>query len=208
MPDTLLPPNATALERALEKVTTRIGDVPTPARIAKNPAAAPEALLPWLAWEYNVDEWDDTWTQSQKRAAIQQSVAVHRTKGTIGAIRAAVGALGFDIQVREWFNQVPKGQPYTFNLLLELSGTGLDQAGIQKILSVVRSAKNLRSHLGEIVPTATARPTLYTACAGVSGLEITVGYGGVQYIERNSFARQGGGYFLRQDGTKYNIGNS
>lgn len=204
----LLPPNATDQERAISEAGARVSSVPVLVRESWNAEHAPAAILPWLAWAYSVDEWDGAWTDAQKRGAIRQSAAVHRIKGTIGAIRTALQALGHDIRVQEWFSQSPKAAPYTFRLLLELSGTGLDTAGIAKLLNVVRSAKNLRSHMTEIVPTVTTAPVLYTAAAGMTGLEITVGYGGVQYVERNSFARQGGGHFLRQDGTRYTIGNS
>ena len=45
-PPTLLPPNATALERALASVIARISDVPVPIGDLWNPARCPAPLLP------------------------------------------------------------------------------------------------------------------------------------------------------------------
>lgn len=91
----LLPPNATAAERNLEAATERISDVPVPLRDTWNPDTCPASLLPWLAWQFSVDQWDANWTDDVKRAVIKSAVNVHRHKGTIGAVRAVFTALGF-----------------------------------------------------------------------------------------------------------------
>ncbi|MDT9105875.1 phage tail protein I, partial [Escherichia coli] len=114
----LLPNNATPLEAALAEAIARISDVPTPARDVWNPDTCQANLLPWLAWAFSVDEWDADWSEAQKRAAIKAAVPVQRYKGTIGAVREALAALGFGVQVQEWFNQLPAGAPYTYRLLL------------------------------------------------------------------------------------------
>ena len=46
----LLPPNASALERKLEQATLRLGTLPVPLRELWNPDTCPAHLLPWLAW--------------------------------------------------------------------------------------------------------------------------------------------------------------
>ena len=46
----ILPPNATALERALADAGARLSDVPVVVRELWNPDACPAAHLPWLAW--------------------------------------------------------------------------------------------------------------------------------------------------------------
>jgi phage tail P2-like protein len=172
----LLPNNATSLEIALAESIARISDVPVPARDVWNPDTCPANLLPWLAWAFSVDEWDADWTDAQKRAAIKAAVPVQRYKGTIGAVREALAALGFGAQVQEWFNQLPAGDPYTYRLLLTADQVGIDQTALKKILQVVDSAKNLRSHMDEIVPSVTTRATLYSAGASGIGSEITITY--------------------------------
>lgn len=172
----LLPNNATPLETALAETIARISDVPTPARDVWNPDTCPANLLPWLAWAFSVDEWDADWSDAQKRAAIKAAVPVQRYKGTIGAVREALAALGFGVQVQEWFNQLPAGEPYTYRLLLTADQVGIDQAALARILRVVDSTKNLRSHMDTLVPSATTRATLFTGGANGIGNEITIKY--------------------------------
>ena len=84
----LLPPNATALERALaDIVADLIGDAPIPIRELRAVTACPVDRLPWLAWERAVPFWDDAWPESLKRAVIAAAYALHREKGTVAADR-------------------------------------------------------------------------------------------------------------------------
>lgn len=89
----LLPPNTTPLERALEQT---MATFEPPADIAKlwNAATCPVDFLPYLAWAVSVDEWDHTWSEERKRAVIAESRAVHQHKGTPSAIRRILIALG------------------------------------------------------------------------------------------------------------------
>jgi phage tail P2-like protein len=93
--NSLLPPNATPQETAIEAATARIAEVPVPNAALWNPATCPAALLPWLAWALSVDDWDGTWPEERQRAVISASVAVHRRKGTRGAVVAALAAAGY-----------------------------------------------------------------------------------------------------------------
>ncbi len=104
--NSLLPPNATPQETAIEAATARIADVPVPNASLWTPATCPAALLPWLAWALSVDEWDGTWPEERQRAVIAASVGVHRRKGTRGAVVAALAAAGYgDATVVERFGR-------------------------------------------------------------------------------------------------------
>lgn len=179
MNNQLLPPNATPHEIALAAAASRISDVPVPIRTLYQPAVAPSQVLPSLAWSFSLDEWDTSWTESQKRQAITDSVYVHRHKGTIGAVKRAVNALGFGVEVQEWFRQLPLGAPYTFRLLLTAEQSGIPQDGMLKLQDVVDATKNLRSHLSEIVPTVITNAGPTVGAVTVMGHEITVD--GFQY---------------------------
>ncbi|CAG2144408.1 hypothetical protein LMG31506_02999 [Cupriavidus yeoncheonensis] len=170
----LLPPNATPQERALALAAARISDVPMRVRESWNPDSCPASILPWLAWAYSVDEWDVSWSDDQKRASIKRAVAVHRYKGTIGAVRDALAAIGVSIQVQEWFNQVPAGAPYTYKLLLDVDQIGIEQATLQKVLRVVDSSKNLRSHMDLVLPSIRTRSQINVAGANGLGSETAV----------------------------------
>lgn len=174
MNNELLPPNATAHEIALSAAASRISDVPVPLRALYQPAATPMAALPALAWSYSLDEWDTSWTEAQKRQAVAGSLYVHRHKGTSGAVKRALSALGLDVQVQEWFSQTPAGAPFTFRLLLTGDQVGFDQAALQRLLYVVASTKNLRSHLSDVVPRVVTTAGPQVAAMSHVGSEITV----------------------------------
>lgn len=168
----LLPPSATITEVNLDEAFSRIEEVPTPARTTINPDTAPEQLLPWLAWARSVDNWDVTWSPEQKRAVIKASYNVHRYKGTIGALKEALGALGYEVQVQEWFNQIPQGEPYTFKIYVSVDQVGLNFEEFNRLRGIIESAKNLRSHMGEIELVVSSGSNVYCAAAVLSGSEI------------------------------------
>ena len=102
MSETLLPPNATAQEYALESATARIDEVPIPIRDEWNPDTCPAGLLPWLAWAFGVDEWDSGWSEDAKRTTIRDAVMIQRRKGSVWSIKQAVANAGYgDAQLLE-----------------------------------------------------------------------------------------------------------
>lgn len=89
----LLPPNSSQLERGLAAAQQHLGALPVHIRHIRNPLTCPTALLPFLAWELSVDEWNPDWSEEVKRRVIAESLAVHRRKGTRGAVRRALEAI-------------------------------------------------------------------------------------------------------------------
>ncbi|AXF38224.1 putative tail protein II [Ralstonia phage phiRSP] len=180
----LLPPNATPQERAIAEAVARISDVPADgARAMWNPDTCPASLLPWMAWAFGVDFWEPSWSEEQKRGAIKSAVAVQRYKGTIGAVKEAMGALGFAVTIQEWFQMIPEGNPYTFDVIVETSQVGIDDGDLAKIISFIERTKNLRSHLraGRQVISPKAGPII--AGALCMGQEVTVRYDGPYYSD-------------------------
>lgn len=145
--NSLLPPNATALERNAAQVLGEAERINVPLRSLWQPQHCPKHLLPWLAWALSVDEWDDQWSEAQKRRAIEASVHVHRHKGTLGALQRALDAVDYHIKVVEWHQATPPAAPYTFRADVTLENRGLDDATQARILRLIHSAKNARSHL-------------------------------------------------------------
>lgn len=166
----LLPPNATPQERALSNATARLADVPVTIREVWNPDTCPVHLLPWLAWAFSLDNWNDGWTEAQKRAAIKASYGVHRHKGTAGALKAALDSLGLNLTVTEWHQKQPIGDPYTFSVRIDIDQVGMPDANaVATVEGVIDSTKNLRSHLEGIDVVANTRATEYLAAAVFCG---------------------------------------
>lgn len=92
--DSLLPPSSSAFERAMVQSTRGIERVPLPLREQWRYQDCPAHLLPWLAWALGVDEWQPEWREGQQRAAIRDSLALQRHKGSVWAVKQAVAAAG------------------------------------------------------------------------------------------------------------------
>lgn len=167
---TLLPPNATSFERAVETATARIADVPVPLRKLWSPMTCPEDLLPWLAWALSVDNWRSDWPLHVKRARVASAIPIQRQKGTLKSIRDVVNSFGGAVEIIEWWQLIPTGPPHTFQLILTLSGQGGEQATaeyVNDVIEEVSRTKPVRSHFtftqgvnltGRIGVIATIRP--------------------------------------------------
>lgn len=160
MSDDLLPNNATRLERNLSLMSERLFNVPIIVKQVWNVDEAPEDVLPWLAWALSVDDWDTTWTEEQKRSVIRNAPATQKIKGTLGAVQLQLASVGIDVQIQEWFNQVPQGSPYTYILHVNVDQYPLNQATLNKIIQLIETTKNIRSHM------ATAKINVKTVAHG------------------------------------------
>lgn len=179
----LLPPNATDLEVAAARVAGNVTLIPTPIREVKNAYTCPEALLPYLAYEVAVDEWDEEWPTQTKRDVIAQSIEVKRVKGTYGAVQRAVSALGLPARVQEWYQQMPAAGAYTFRLHIEADQVGFTQRQLIRIPRVVEQAKNLRSHMSGVNLSMRTTSGLRKASAPLTGHENTVDDGTPRYAD-------------------------
>ena len=146
-PASILPPNATAVERAIDRASAAaLARIPVYLiRWVKDPDSCPLALLPWLAWEYQVDTWNVHWSEKMKRDAIKRAHYIHRHRGTPAAVRRALVDSPFGTDIVEWFNQNPKGDPYTFRLNVEQDDLPVSDLDHQDLKLAVMRAKNLRS---------------------------------------------------------------
>ncbi|EOW2077577.1 phage tail protein I [Vibrio mimicus] len=72
------------------------------------------SYLPWLAWWFRVDLWDEAWPEEQKREAVKRSLELFRYKGTLWAVKRALSIYGYDAEVLSWHMQNPTGECGTF----------------------------------------------------------------------------------------------
>ena len=147
----LLPPNASELERRIEDVQARLGAVAVPIRETWDADTCPAALLPYLAWTLSVDRWDDGWSETIKRAAIRAAVAVHRRKGTRGGLDRALAALQVaKTEILEVWDPGGPTEAYTFFVNAEVQDRGLFAEEWELLADTIEAAKNVRSHLGRL----------------------------------------------------------
>ena len=111
----LLPPNATPFERALEAALAQ--DVDIPIRKLWSSADCPAALLPYLAWALGVEEWDPDWPEPVKRAAVANAIRIHREKGTLAGLKRVLDTAGAEYE----YVERPAGVPMTARLSIHNS---------------------------------------------------------------------------------------
>ncbi|WP_080497470.1 phage tail protein I [Serratia marcescens] len=142
----LLPPNALPLARRIEAAhTVRIENLPVPLRALQRPETSALPFIPWLAWDRGVSWWQDSWSEARKRQEIIQAPQVNRHRGTPAAVKLSLSGSPFGTEIVEWFEQEPKGKPYTFTLNVAQDGRPISQTDIQDLKNFVLRAKNLRS---------------------------------------------------------------
>ena len=153
----LLPPNATDLERKLAEVGINAFELPS-IRIIKDIDHVPSQFLPFIAWQKSVDYWDNNWQEELKRKVIKESRDLHRLKGTPTAIKKALEPFGYEVTLIEWFNAEPNLVPGTFNLELNVIGKSLNVETYSEINRLVSESKAASRHLANL--TVTINPIL------------------------------------------------
>lgn len=147
----ILPPNATPLDRALDQVELDgLGELPIPIRSVWNPQTCPAQLLPWLAWGISIDVWDTNWSEQVKRDAVAGAIEAQRRKGTRSSLRTVLDRFDPLIEIVEWFEDRQYLDPHTFRLELPLktvSGVEYDAALVRELLRDIAAVKPLRSHM-------------------------------------------------------------
>ena len=173
-PAHLLPASASPAEVAQSCAMARLANLAPQCREMWRPATCPSSHLPWLAWAFSVDEWDIHWTDAQKRAVMAAAFEVHQIKGTVGALRTALDALGYTIELLEWYQETPPATPYTFGLTAELGTGAIEAERWDEVTTTALAAKNVRSPLRYVRLRKSIQGRLYVAGTTVAIEQVTV----------------------------------
>ncbi|WP_421998232.1 phage tail protein I [Roseovarius confluentis] len=199
----ILPGNATALERSLAAPADRALDIDTDiVRRVTIVDDCPADQLPALAWEYSVDEWNPAWSDERKRAVIRASLGVHRKKGTAFALKAGIDAVGQDVLIEEWFEY--SGNPYRFRLIIDLEPDEIfERANTDLIARVALRSKNVRSLLEYILFRRTRTWQMHIGGVIQSRLTRTIGPFVADLIVARPYAHLGAGLSAKTVTTIY-----
>ena len=171
--DHLLPANATPLEQALSLATDALSRLAMPAdairQFKTNPA---EALLPWLVWEYGLEDFARA--VPDLRALLSTGVQLQRLRGTPEGLRRALALLGLaritiveglPEAVHEARTRRDRSQRYgqtarwaQFQVHIDL-GNDAGWAGVlpEQVRALVHAMRPARAHLAGIVVRARLR---------------------------------------------------
>lgn len=172
MNDRLLPSGSTQLEVAAAQALAQIGRLKVPLRELWDPQTCPLTLLPYLAWAFSVDRWDENWAESAKRSAVRAAWFVHKHKGTVGALRRVVEPLGYLIRITEWWQT--HDNPGTFRLDVGVLETGITEEMYLELERLIADAKPCSRHLIGLSINLDVTGDFYIAAATYDGEELTV----------------------------------
>lgn len=170
--DTLLPPNARPVERALEQALRAEIDL-WAVETLWDPWRCPVHLLPFLAWGLAITHWDADWSVAEKRAAIAGALPFHFRKGTRAALREVLDRFDPLLRLVEWFEDRDVLAPHTFRLELPLNAETdvvYDEALVAALLRDIAVTKPLRSHMFAVHRLRAALPVFAAAAAAALGV--------------------------------------
>lgn len=170
--NSLLPPGSSALERRLAQACSGISDLNVPLRDLWNPWKCPAKFLPYLAWAFSVDRWEETWAETAKRQAVSDAFWIHQRKGTVAAVKRVIEALGYTMTIQEWWNVADTAG--TFRLEVDLNDIGITEPMIKELERIISDAKPVSRHISQLTLSASARGTAYIGSAIHDGEVITV----------------------------------
>jgi len=111
----LLPANSSPLEKALDLGFGQLLErVTPPFPQLMDPDHTPAAFLPYLAADRAVNEWSTTAPEAEKRLTVKLAWPTARQAGTRQALENAAKGLQLSPEIRAWYEQNPKGVPYSF----------------------------------------------------------------------------------------------
>ena len=165
--NSLLPPGSSALERRLAQACSGISDLNVTLRDLWNPWKRPAGFLPYLAWAFSVDGWDEGWSEREKRTVISESFQLHQHKGTIAAIRQVVEKMGYSFSIEEWWEVAdPAG---TFRLEVDVNDIGITSQMLDELTRLINDAKPVSRHLAQFNISTRVRGNIHvgsTLCSG------------------------------------------
>ena len=204
MSSSLLPPGSSALERRLAQACSGISDLNVPLRDLWNPWKCLAKFLPYLAWAFSVDRWEEAWTETAKRQAVSDAFWIHQRKGTVAAVKRVIEGLGYSMTIEEWWEVAdPAG---TFRLEIDLNDVGITETMIKELERIIGDAKPVSRHISQLTLSASARGTAYIGSAIHDGEVITVyppGYSPDDSLVYDGVTHYDGNYHFSGDLNEY-----
>ncbi|HDK6061117.1 TPA: phage tail protein I [Klebsiella pneumoniae] len=169
---------SSVLEQRATEACAVISDLSVPLRDLWNPWKCPVKFLPYLAWAFSVDRWEETWSETEKRQAVSDAFWIHQRKGTVAAVRRVIETLGYNMTLQEWWEVAdPAG---TFRLEIDLNDIGITEPMIKELERIIGDAKPVSRHLAQMTISASTKGIAWTGAAVCDGDEITVYPAGYQ----------------------------
>lgn len=135
----------------------------------------PEFLLDYLAYQKHVDYYDEKLPLDVKRSIVDNSLILHRLKGSPNSIERALLSVGVEAEVVEWFEY--DAAPFHFMVEMAPNFSIVDRGKMNEMVLIY---KNLRSWFDGFVIVVVGKdifiiedtysyPVFYQACGEFNG---------------------------------------
>lgn len=172
MSNSLIATGSSVLEQRAAEACAVISDLSVPLRDLWNPWRCPVKFLPYLAWAFSVDRWEETWSETEKRQAVSDAFWIHQRKGTVAAVRRVIETLGYSMTLQEWWEVAdPAG---TFRIDIDLNDIGITEPMIKELERIIGDAKPVSRHISQLTLSASVYGAAYIGVGVVDGETITV----------------------------------
>lgn len=200
MNNSLMATGSSLLEQRAAAACASISDLSVPLRDLWNPWKCPVKFLPYLAWAFSVDRWEETWTETEKRQAVSDAFWIHQRKGTVAAVRRVIETQGYSMTLQEWWKVAdPAG---TFRLEIDLNDIGITESMIKELERIIGDAKPVSRHISQLTLSTSTKGIANIGCATFDGEEVTIypaGYTPDESIYYNGYAHFDGNYYFSGD---------
>lgn len=107
----------------------------------KNLEQQSDEVLSELAYQYSIDNWEETLSREVKINLIKNAYWAHAKKGTKVAIMENLKKLNTPVEIKEWFEY--NGAPFTFKISSFYPKTEINW--IDALIEIIEKYKNSRS---------------------------------------------------------------
>ena len=172
MNNSLMASGSSVLEQRAAAACSSISNLSVPLRDLWNPWRCPVKFLPYLAWAFSVDRWEETWSETEKRQAVSDAFWIHQRKGTVATVRRVIETLGYSMTLQEWWKVAdPAG---TFRLEMDLTDIGITEPMIKELERIIGDAKPVSRHISQLTLSASTYGPANIGAAVFDGDVITV----------------------------------
>lgn len=165
---TLLPPYMSDAWKCYETMAREDRAVIDPTLISADPETCHLNILPFLAWEADIDI--SGLTTAAKRSVISAAFKSARYAGTAQSIVDIVEGFTSSASVEEWFDYA--GLPFHFRVLIDAVGIVYSAQDLAWLEATVNKRKNVRSVLDSIEVQASIDPAIMYMGGVSSSFEI------------------------------------
>ena len=157
-----------------------------------------DELLNILAKDFKIDWWDTEASLETKRKVFKNCFLIHRSLGTVKAVKQAISDAYTDSDISEWTDY--GGKPYHFKILINRGNEFYSSDDFQMLKLRASYYTNVRSVLDSIKYSAERTVQLYIGCAAATGVIASYNVDGIDIDDFDFLADEDGNWLMDGNG--------